>query len=259
MTFGWRNVLAIEGDITYRFSIAGVSQRHSLGSAGRVRQLFNASWRETRELVALAEDGEGAYLVRAAALALPIVAAVAGEPYAVIPWPTDAIGVGMVRVQVNGTRWYGLKRASFLAIHDYQNLDTFAGYSPNRSPVIYASRIAPDGVGNTETSGEIMIAPIPTAGNYALWYLQGWQDRIADSDTIPGMANWIEHAVLSTCIRMAQPDSDSQKQVQIWMIERNRIEAQITARAQKMAGSLPLEPRDARGDGYDSNPYGGQL
>lgn len=259
MTFGWRNMLAIEGDITYRFSIGGVVLRHSIGTTGRVRQLFNASWRQTRELVALASDGEGAYLVRSATLTLPFTAAVAGEAYAEIPWPTDAIGIGGVRCLVNGTRFYPLKRVSFNAIHDFQFDNGLVGYAPNNGPIAYASRVIPDGVGSTETAGAIMIAPVPVSGSYALWYLQGWADRTADADTIPGMADWIEHAILGTLIKMSSPDGDSAKQLPLWISERQRIEDMITARAQKMAGSLPLEPRDARGDGFDFDRYGGTL
>lgn len=263
MTFGWRNMLALEGDVQYRFSIGGVTLRHSPGTTGRIRQLINASWRETREIVALASDGEGTYLARgvpttflAAGATSP---AVAGECYAELDWPTDAVGIGLVRCLV-GTKWYSLQRVSFTAINDYQTDPLFLGYNPTRGPRIYASRLLPDGVGSTETAGKIMIAPVPVSGSFCLWYLQQWADRTADADTIPGMANWIEHAILGACIKMSEPDSDSQKQAQIWMIERNRIEDQITARAQKMGGALPIEPRDARGDGYDGdNPYGGQL
>ena len=252
-------MLAIEGDITYRFSISGVSGRHSIGTNGRVRQLFNASWRETREIIALASDGEGSYLIRGATTALPLTPAVAGEQYSEIPWPVDAVAVAGVRCLVNGTRWYPLRRVSFTAIHDYQFESSGIGFSPRRGPIVYASRVFPDGVGATETAGQLMIAPVPISGSYALWYLQGWQDRTADTDTIPGQANWIEHAILGTLIKMSQPDGDSQKQVQIWMIAQNAIMDAITARAQKMAGSLPLEPRDARGDGEDWDLYRGAL
>jgi hypothetical protein len=260
MTFGWRNMLAIETDITYRFSIAGVTQRHSTGITGRVRQLFNASWRETREIIAFASDGS--YLIRSATLALPLTAAVVGPPaesYAEIPWPTDAIAVYGVRCNVNGTKWYPLKRVPFAAIHDFQYEGTFAGYAPNRGPIAYATRLIPDGVGSTETAGQIMIMPVPTSGNYALWYLQGWADRTADADTIPGMADHIEHAILGTLIKMAQPDSDSQKQVQMWMIERNRIEELVTSRAMKLEAGIPLEARDARFDGFDRDFWRGPL
>lgn len=260
MTFGFRTMLALEGDLAYRFSISGVTSRHSIGTGGRLRQLFNACWRETRELIAFASDGS--YLVRSATLALPTTAAVVGPPaetYSEIPWPTDAVAVYGVRCNVSGTRWYPLKRVSFAAIHDFQYEGLFAGYAPNRGPIAYATRLIPDGVGNTETAGQIMVMPVPTSGNYALWYLQGWQDRTADTDTIPGMADHIEHAILGTLIRMAQPDGDSQKQVQIWMAERQRIEDLVTSRAMKLEAGLPLEPRNARGDGYDPDFWRGPL
>lgn len=263
MTFGWRNMLAIEGDIKYRFSIGGEAQRHSDGTAGRIRQLFNANWRTTRELVALASDGEGAYLIRGATTTFASVgataAAVTGEAYAEIDWPTDAVAIGGVRCLVNGTRWYPLRRKSFNAIHDFQSEDTFGGYNAQRGPVAFASRLLPDGSGSTETAGKIMIAPVPVGGSFAIWYLQGWTDRTADADTIPGMANWVEHAILGTLMMMAQPDADSQKQFGMWEKAQKKIEDQITARAQKLNDGLPLEPRDARGDGYDDDLYRSQL
>lgn len=258
MTFGWRNVLAIEGDITYRFSISGVTARHSIGTTGRIRQLFNASWRRTRELVALSFDG--GYLKRTGVLTLPVTATVAGEHYVEIPWPTEAIGVYGVRCQMStGGDWYPLKRASFAGIHDFRNSSTTLGYNPRKGPIAYTSRLLPDGVGSTETAGVVMLAPVPVGGNYSLFFLEGWQDRTADADTIPGMADWIEHAILGTLIKMAQPDGDSAKQVQIWMMERNDIRDQIIARAMQLEASIPLEPRDARGDGYDDAGWRDEL
>lgn len=260
MSFGWRTVLAIEGDITYRFSISGVTARHSTGTTGRVRQLFNACWRETREIIAFAFDG--GYLLRSATLSLPTVAAVVGPPaetYAEIPWPTDAIAVYGVRCNVNGTRWYNLKRVSMAAIVDFQYDGFFSGYAPNRGPIAFCTRVIPDGVSSTETAGAVMLMPIPTGGSYCLFYLQAWADRVNDGDTIPGMADHIEHAILSTLIRMSQPDGDSNGQVGLWLQERQRIEDLVTARAMKLEAGIPLEPRDARGDGYDPDFWRGPL
>ncbi len=181
------------------------------------------------------------------------------EVYAEVDFPTDAIAIYGVRVNVNGSRWYPLKRIPFGAIHDYQFLPTFSGFAPNRGPIAYTTRILPDGVGSTETVGKIMILPIPTSGNYAVWYLQGWADRTADTDTFPGMADFHEWAILNTCIKMAQPDGDSAQQVQLWMLERQRVEGLITARAMQFEDGLPIEPRDARGDGYDPDFWRGPL
>lgn len=260
MSFGWRTLVAIEGDIVYRFSISGVTQRHSTGTIGRVRQLFNESWRELRELVAFASDGS--YLTATAPAVLPTVAAVLGPPpeaYAEIPWPTDAIAIYGVRCQVNGTRWYPLRRITFAAIHDFQYDGLFAGWAPNRGPIAFCTRLIPDGVANVETAGAVMIAPIPTSGSYRLWYLQGWADRTADTDTFPGLADFHEWAILTTLIKMSQPDGDSQRQTQIWMAERTRVEELITSRAQKLEAGIPIEPRDARYDGWDPEFWRGPL
>jgi hypothetical protein len=251
VTFGWRNMAALEGDCVYRYSIAGLPQRHSLGSGGRIRQLINASWRETRELTAMALDG--GYGVRAATLTLPTAPAVTGEIYATIPFPTDAVSVVLLVVQrATGTRWIPLDPTTLPGLYDTQRF-TLTQLGRARLPRKYALQSIPDGVGQTETAGQLLLAPVPTGGNYAVWYLQGWQDRTNDTDTIPGMANHVEHAILGACIKMAQPDADSQKQAQIWMMERQRIEAFVTERAQRVLDGMAMEPRDARGDGEDED------
>lgn len=249
MTFGWRTMLALEGDITYRFSITGLQNRHSIGVNGRVRQLFNASWRETREIQAMALDA--GFFQRGSSTALPTAppASFSDECYVEVPYPTDAISVVLVLVQkATGQRWYPLDQTTLPGLYDTQRRASYGGV---RMPRKYALQTIPDGVSSTETTGKVLLAPVPTAGRYALWYVQGWQDRTADLDTIPGAANHIEHAILGTLIKMAQPDSDSQKQVQIWMMERQRVLELVEARAQRMLDGMALEPRDARGDGED--------
>ncbi len=251
MTFGWRTVLALEGDITYRFSIAGLQNRHTTGVNGRVRQLFNASWRETREIQAMALDA--GFFVRAATLPLPTAPTVTDECYIEVPFPTDAISVCLVVVQrATGQRWKPLDPTSLAGLYDEQRSTPF-GNSRRRLPRKYALQSIPDGVGLTETAGRVLLAPVPTGGNYSTWYVQGWQDRTADTDTIPGAANHIEHAILGTLIKMLQPDSDSQKQAQIWMMERARIEGLVEDRAQRMLDGMSQEPRNARFDGEDTD------
>lgn len=256
MTFGWRTVALLEGDVLHRFSGSGLTQRHTIGSNGRVRQLMNASWRQVREIAAFAMDPAGSYTTRTATLTLPTTAAVTGETYARLDFPTDAIGVYAVRCLFNaGERWKRLRRMSLDALLDVQNVTT-SGYRSQPRPVGYHVAKLPDGVGQTETAGDIFIAPIPTSGSYALWYLQGWQDRTNDLDVIPGAADHIEYMILDTCIKMAQPDSDSNKQLQTWMMERARIKDAIEDRGLNVDAG-PIEPRDARGDG-DEDYWGGE-
>lgn len=254
MTFGWRNMLALEGDIVYRYSIVGLQNRHPTGVNGRVRQLFNASWRETREIQAMALDA--GFFQRGASTPLPVAPPVAfpDECYVEVPYPTDAISVVLVLVQkATGQRWVPLSPTTLPGLYDEQRSTTFG--TSRRMPRRYALQTLPDGVGQTETAGKVLLAPVPSGGNYAIWYLQGWQDRTADTDTIPGAANHIEHAILGTLLKMCQPDSDSQKQAQIWMMERMRIQELVEARAQRMLDGMALEPRNARFDGEDPDAY----
>jgi hypothetical protein len=251
VTFGWRTVTALEGDIVYRYATAGLQNRHPTGVNGRIRQLFNASWRETREIIAMALDG--GYFVRGSTLALPVAPPVTGEVYVSVPFPTDAVSVVLVLVQsAAGRRWIPLDPTTLPGLYDTQR-STLTSFGGRRMPRKYVLQSIPDGVGSTETAGQILLAPIPTAGNYAVWYVQAWADRTANNDTIPGMANHIEHAILGTLIKMAQPDSDSQKQVQIWMMERARIENLVEERAKRILDGMAMEPRDARYDGEDED------
>jgi hypothetical protein len=247
-------MLQLEGDIIYRYSISGVSARHT---SARIRQLFMESWRQLREIVALASDGS--YLVGTTPAALPIVAAVTGDVYSEVDWPLDAIGVYGVRVQrqTNG-RWYPLRRVPWVAFQDFQSDQLFGAFSQQQGPVGYCSRFAPDGGGTsaaTETAGKVMIFPVPQGGNYRLWYLQAFADRIADTATFNGFAAFHEWAILHTCIKMLGPDADSKKVYAMWDNERRIARELIEARALNFEPGQAIEPRDGRDDGYDGSGW----
>lgn len=246
-------MLSIESEITYRYSVSGMTARHTTGSGGRIRDLFNISWQKLRDLVALSSDGS--YLVGTTPAALPIVAAVTGEIYAEIDWPLDAIGIYGVRC--NNGRWYPLKRIPFAAYQDFQYEGLFQGFAPNKGPIGYTPRLIPTNVGTVETVGKIMIVPIPTAGTYRLWYLQAWAPQTTDTSTFPGMAAWHEWAILDTLLAMLGPDANARKQAELWVVLLARAEQRIVDRASQLDDGLALEPRDARGDGWDSEAYDG--
>jgi hypothetical protein len=251
-------MLQLEGDIQYRFSISGVSARHTAGSGGRIRQLFMESWRQLREIVALASDGS--YLVGTASATLPIVPAVTGDVYAEVDWPLDAIGVYGVRVQrVSGGRWYPLKRVPWVAFQDYQSDQLFGAFSQQPGPVGYCSRLAPDGVAAVETVGKVMIFPVPQSGSYRLWYLQAFADRLTDTSTFNGFAAFHEWAILHTMIKMLGPDADSAKVYAMWDNERRIARELIEARAQNFEPGQSISPRDGREDGYDGSGWNDAL
>lgn len=253
MSAQFRRLSDIVEDIRYRFGAGGVRSRHD---APRIRQLFNTSWQELRTLVSLASDAS--FLRATAVLSLPTTAAIAGEVYAEVPWPVDAVSIYGIRVRTStsGT-WYPLKRVPWAAHHDYQYNQIIAPFLRRPGPVAFCARTIPVGVETVETAGAIMLFPIPTSGSYRLWYMEAWTPQLEDSDLFPGHEGWVEWAIWNTMIKMLGPDADSKKVYPMWTAERARQETLIEARARRLEDGVPVEPRDARGDGFDLEGWRG--
>lgn len=255
MSFQFRRLQDIEDDIKYRFSIGGVKNRHP---SPRLRQLFNVCWQQLRTIVSLASDGS--FLEATAPAALPTTATITGEVYVEIPWPLDASRIYGVRCQTTpAERWYPLKRVPWAAYHDFQYDALFTGYSRAKVAKAFCSRSLPKGAETVETTGAIMIMPVPAGGLYRLWYMQSWQPQVEDDDLFPGHEEWFEHAIYSTMIKMLGPDADSKKQYPMWAAERKEARDLITATANRLEDGVPTEPRDARMDGEDEDGWGGPL
>jgi hypothetical protein len=255
MTFQFRRWGDLLEDIRYRFSIGGVKARHP---PNRINQLHNVSWQQTRHIVSLAEDGT--FLTPTSALALPTTPVITGEAYAEVDWPIPAVRVYGVRVQVTASsKWYPLKRIPFSALHDYQYASIMEGYRRQPGPMAYCGREIPKASEATEVAGKVMILPVPTSGLYRLWYMEAWQPQVEDDDLFPGHEEWHEYAIYSTLIKMLGPDADSKKMYPIWDMERKEARSQIEATAKRLQDGMAIEPRDARGDGYDPDVWGGPL
>lgn len=256
MTFQYRTIQQLESEVQYRYSVSGVTARHTAGATGRLRDLINISWQKLRELVALSSDGS--YLQGTAILTLPIVPAITGEVYAEIDWPLDALAVYGVRVKVN-TNWYALRRAPWAAYQDEQIESLFPGWDSTQGPIAYTPRLIQSNAAAAETAGKIMIWPVPKSGVYRLWYLQAWAPQVADGSTFPGMAAFHEWVVLDTLCMMVQPDANSRKQYELFAMERQKTEERIVARASQFDNGLAIAPRDGRFDGNDPDYFRGAL
>jgi hypothetical protein len=251
----FRRLGDIEADIRYRYSIGGVKARHD---SARIRQLWNISWQHLREIVSM--SAEGAYLEATAPANLPVVAAVTGEVYAEIDWPIDAVAIMGVRVRVvSSGRWYPLKRIPWAAYQDYQYANFIDTFRHQPGPIAYIARKIQDGIETTETPGKIMILPVPTGGTYRLWYLPAWTPQVEDDDTFSGHAAWFEWCLYDVLVKMLGPDADSKKNYAMWSIERDGARALIESRANRLVDGDAMEPRDARGDGFDFDGWGGPL
>lgn len=255
MSFQFRRLGDLLEDIRYRFSIGGVRNRHP---PNRITQLYNVSWQQLRTIVSLADDGT---FMQATAIAnLPTTAAVSGEVYAEVDWPVNASRIFGIRVQASATdRWYPLKRLPWAALHDYQNTALIDSWMKDPGPRGYIHRIIPSAVETTETVGKVMIVPVPRMGRYRLWYMESWQPQVEDDDLFPGHEEWHEWAIYNTMIKMLTPDADSQKLYPMLTAERSAARQLIESTAQRLSDGMPLEPRDARGDGYPSDDFGGPL
>jgi hypothetical protein len=251
----FRRLADLEDDIRYRFSIGGVKNRHP---SPRVRQLINVAWQQLRSIVSLANDGT--FLQATAILALPTVAAVTGEVYAEVDFPVDAVSVYGVRVQRAATgEWFPLKRIPWAAYQDFQYQGIWSGYAGQPMPCAFCAREIPKGVETVATAGKVMIVPVPTGGNYRLWYMEAWVPQVDDDDLLSGQEEFFEWVIYSVMIKMLGPDADSKKMYPIWSEERREARSLIEARANRFEDGMALEPRDARNDGYERYGYGGEL
>lgn len=242
-------------DIRYRFGAAGLKNRHT---PPRILQLFNVSMQEVQKRVSLADDGT--FLDATAVLTLPITPAITGEVYSEIPWPVNAMRIYGVRVLPStGGRWYPLKKIPWAALHDFQYEPLIESYTRQPGPVAYASRRVPRGVETTETSGAIMIIPVPKGGSYRLWYMQNYEPQVEEDDLTNSQSGWIEWCIYDTMIKMLGPDGDAKRAYTMFAHERTRQEALIEAEAVRLSDGMAEEPRDARGDGFDDHAWRSPL
>ena len=245
MTAQFRTLEAIIDDIQYRGNLAGYESRHPEAT---LKTLWNQSWQELRELVSFHEDGT--FLTQTTPASLPTSAAVSGEVYAEVDWPTDAVAIYGVRVKSNN-RWRPLRPLPVAAVHDYQFDAALSGLGVDDGiPRGYMLRTIPSGSTSTEVAGKIMIVPVPSTGQYSVWYLQAWTPITSDSDTVSGHAAFIEWSIWSTIIKARAKDGKRDDTYAIAKEERDKAEDRILTRARRLSEGLPMEPRDARSDGF---------
>jgi hypothetical protein len=255
VSYQFRRLQDLEKDITYRFSTAGVRNRHP---PDRIRALINASWQRLRAIVSLADDGT--FLDATPVTPLPTAPAITGEVYSEIDWPLDAARIYGIRAQSSAaSRWYPLKKIPWAAFHDFQFDALLEGYRRQPGARAYCSRTIPRAVETVETVGKIMIVPVPTGGSYRLWYMQAWQPQVEDDDLFPGHEDWFEFVIYDVMIKMLGPDADSRKMYTPWAQERKEARDLIESTASRLSDGMAMEPRDARDDGFDPEGYGGPL
>jgi hypothetical protein len=171
----WKTRVSILADIVGQIG-SGSTFRHQ---TTYVDEIADETYKRLRSLIA--RRGFREYHVRQATAALPTTAAVTGEDYATVAYPTGATHIRGLDVLQGGV-WRRLKHLDGWAERrDHQSSFT-AEFGDQLRP--YAWDVLSHGSVATTvlTAGTIAIFPIPTSGDYTLWYLPEWTN-IAGNDT----------------------------------------------------------------------------
>lgn len=241
MTAQFQTLDYVLEQIRHRGNLTGYEQRHG---ADRIKEIWNASNQELRELVS--QHGSHAYLKRTAPVALPTAPAVDGEGFATLDWPLEALSIHSVRV-LRSQFWRQLKEISPEALHDYQA----RGGSSRLSglPMVYALGRLPYGVANTETAGEIFVAPVPTQGTFSIWYTEAWTPITDGGAIVNSVGAFLEWTINDTIIKCSGKDAKASHSYSVAVTGRDRAEARIVSRARRLSENSEIVPRNARADG----------
>lgn len=247
MAFQFFTVSKVLEDILHRGNLKGREDQHP---PDRLIALWNDSNQTLREIVS--QHSPTAFMKKTTPANLPTTPAIAGEVYAEIPWPTDAISIYSVRAQqpgVSSNRWRPLKEASVDALHDFQR-PRVAGADANRA-IAYVTGEVPFGAVEVENPGTIQLVPVPRGGLYQVWYIQAWQP-VTDLDAkVNYIAAFHDYTVWDTVIKSTGKTGKAGHTYNLAVRERDRVEARIVSRAMRLSEAGGLEPRNARMDGFD--------
>jgi hypothetical protein len=171
----WKTRVSVLCDIVGQVG-TGNTFRHQ---TSYVDEIADETYRRTRGEVT--RRGFKEFLTRGATAALPTTAAITGEQYATVAYPTGATHIRGFDVLESGI-WRRLKHLDgWCERRDHQdsNVSVFAdSLRPYAWDVLSHGSVAT----TVLTAGTIAIFPIPTSGDYAIWYLPEWTS-IAGNDT----------------------------------------------------------------------------
>jgi hypothetical protein len=203
----WKNRVSILADIIGQVG-SGSTFRHQ---TSYVDESADETYRRMRSLVT--RRGFKEFRERQATAALPTTAAVTGEEYATIAYPTGATHIMGLDVLENGV-WRRVKQLDgWCERRDHQSgFSSEFGQGPNP----YGWDVLKHGSVATSvfTAGTIALFPVPTSGDYTLWYLPEWA-AIAGNDTYLFLYReqcWYDYHVAQGVMELCGiRDNDSQR------------------------------------------------
>lgn len=219
--------------------LEGIEDRHSDTELAR---WINRAWRLLRTKVT--NVGFSHFITPTTTASLPGTAVEAGEQYSEVNFPTGAVGIYGIDIQIGGV-WCPMKPGSFASRRDYQNV---SGALSGGVPTHYIIRSVAQESTTTVTAGKIMLYPLTTAtNNYKIWYLPVWNDIAVANLThvFYGHDIWFEWAIQDVVRRAAQKDDDSQNTLQEARVRQAEIWDDIKRAVLNMNLAEPITPRRA--------------
>lgn len=180
-----------------------------------VDEIGDECYKRTRSLVT--RRGFREYLTRQATALLPTTAAVTGEEYATIAYPTGVTHIKGIDVLETSGKWRRLKQLDgWCERRDHQS-GYDAEFGQDLRP--YAWGVLSHGSVATSvfTAGVIAIFPVPTQGSYTIWSLPDWTG-IAGNDTYLFLYReqcWYDYHVQQAVLEICERDNDSQRRYAI--------------------------------------------
>jgi hypothetical protein len=226
---------------TYRGDLEGFTDRHPNFS---LNFEANASMRMLR--LKMANNDVVAVLNQTALLTLPTQAALSNAAYwAEIPWPANAVSVHGMDVLVSG-QWDTIDKGVLEQRSAFKRRNRNGELFSSVSGAMWCEKGLPQ---STNAAGTIMLFPVPTSGQYILWFLDAWVDINTDTAEFPGQEAWLQWVIWDLAVKMLIRDEGQtpESQLQECKQERDRVWADIRPNLQRLANDGPVEVQSRYG------------
>lgn len=181
---------------------------------------------------------------------LPTTPPVAGETYAEVPWPAGAVDVLGVDVLVsNDLGWRKLESVEWEERRAFDPTPLWA--DGTCSPYAFSTVSQGSVSGSTFTAGTIALFPLPSGGQYKVWYLPEWTDISTDAHLfLFNNEDGVQWVLWEATRRIATRDNDSQSRLaeaarQLNPLSPDTVAARLKASAPKHVKSGPKTLRRA--------------
>lgn len=243
----------IKAAAVYRGDLEGLSDRHP---SFNVNFEVNASMRMLRTM--MANNDVLAVLTQTSLLALPTTAQLGGlGGWAELPWPADAVSIHGLDVLVGGS-WSSVPKGKLeqrrLFPYNTDRADyRFAG----DGEAIWIEKSLPQ---SSASPGTLMLFPVPSAGQYILWYLSQWIDITNDVAEFPGQEAWLQWVIWDVAVKALIRDTGVTPEAQLKEAqdERERVWQAIKPNLQRLVTDGPVEVQSryagGRGGSYRMVP-----